>query len=637
MRVIRRDAWPGRWSSLAFVLLFAFAGVGCDTSQTTLPPPECPVLPTKWTFVDVGALGHTAVSPPGLGFVIYPLPPGTIAGNIVLEPFNTRKVTSVFAFLQGGDNATPTARAVIYKADAAGMPTGEPLAASAQIEIAAYPAHWYRFDFPDDGVVVGPGSYLIGIWTGGVGTTRLFSPGDTVTLTGFSASVPYNSTASPPPNPSGSPGGRGWALYGLYADSVEVDPSAYTPAAPVDTTSINLELGQLYMRTRVIDALQTKGIDDPYPEAGIAIDDVQLVQGSAGDANPHTLVVRFTPWLRGAQGAQVSLQRSYRLTLRVTPFLLTPDTEPNVSKRSIMLGKDENGQPLNDGIAIRFDLVELRSLSYDQKVECKPDAKGFSTNPNFDEIDKRILAEVSTSLAIQHPLVLPTKAVTDVFSSLDAPSTIDGVNLGTDRDFKIGLRVKDVAGQTFDPQTNLGRFPSTDWAIDIDPTVMKSAIGKKATNEADKLGPLVAVAASSTAKVRVEIDPGGIVRIYQPMEGCGSGNLGNMYVRVMMSIARIGPNGPPPSTRYVLNAPQDIDFDARVKTCLNTKPLIFFGGLNFARVGQCEVMTDIQFKASPNDWFYATALDTDGVFYIAGRSTFVDASRSTVPPVPVCS
>jgi hypothetical protein len=621
---------------LAFVSLFAFAGVGCDTSQTTLPPPECPVLPTKWTFTDVGALGHTAVSPPGLGFVITPVAPGTIVGNVVLEPFNTRKVTSVFAFLDAGVNATPTARAVIYKLDAAGMPTGEPLAASAEIKIATFPAHWYRFDFPDNGVSLGPGSYLIGIWTGGTGTTLLYAPGGTATLTGFFApSVPYDSRALPPPSPSGGPpGGKGWALYGLYAESAEIDPSVYTPTAPADTTSINLELGQLYMRFRVIDALQTKGIDDPYPESGIAIDDVRLAQGSANDANPHTLVLRFTPWLRGTHGEQVSLQRSYSLTLRVTPFLLTSDTQPDLRARNIMLGKDENGQPLNDGIAIRFDLVELHSLSYDQTVDCKPDAKGFSTNPNFDEIDKKILEQVSKALASQHPLVLPTKAVTDVFSSLEAPSTIDGVNLGTDRELKLGLHVKGVTGQTFDPQTTLSRFPSTDWAIDIDPTLMQSAIGSKVTKEADKLSQF---GMASTGTVRVVIDPGGIIRIYQPMQGCGSGNLGNMYVRVRMSIGRIGQDAPPPGTRYVLNALQDIDFDGAVRNCLNTKPPIFFVGLGSLRVGQCEVMTDIQFRISPKDWFYATALATDGVFYIAGRSTFVDASRSTVPPVPVCS
>jgi hypothetical protein len=636
LRAIGRDGWLWRLLGLASVSLFAFAGAGCDTSQTTLPPPECPVLPTNWTFTDFGALGHTAVSPPGLGFVITPVSPGTIVGNNVLEPFNTRKVTSVFAFLDAGENATPTARAVIYKLDAAGMPTGEPLAASPETEIATFPAHWYRFDFPDNGVSVGPGSYLIGIWTGGVGRTLLFAPGGTATLTSFfAASAPYDSTALPPPSPSGSQGGKGWALYALYIDSAEVHPSAYTPAAPAPTTSINLELGQLYMRYRVIDALQTTGIDDPYPEGGIAIDDVQLVQGSATDANPNTLVLRFTPWRRGPQGQQLPLTRSYRLTLRLTPFLMTPEAEPDASKRQIMLGKDENGLPLNDGIAIRFDLVELHSLSYDEKVECKPDSvTRLSTNPKFDEIDKIVLAELSKSLADRPPFVIPTKAVTDVFKSLDAPATIDGMSLGTDGDFKLGLHVKGVTGQTFDPQTTLSLFPSTDWAIDIDPTLMQSAIGTKATEEADKLSQ---IGLASTGTVRVVIDPGGIVRIYQPMQGCGSGNLGNMYVRVRMSIARIGPNAPPPGTRYVLNALQDIDFDGAVRNCLNTKPLVFFGGLGFLRVGQCEVMTDIQFKISPKDWFYATALDTDGVFYIAGRSTFLDALRSALPPVPTCS
>ena len=182
---------------------------------------------------------------------------------------------------------------------------------------------------------------------------------------------------------------QAYALYGLYIDSVEqVDPSAFTPAVRASSTSVNLELDQLYMRHRVIDTLQAVGIDNPSPDSGVAIDDLRLVQSPEGSTNPNMLVVRITPWLRGAQGQQVSLQRSYRLDLKLTPFLLTPDTEPNDALRHDMLGKDENGQPLDDGIAIRFDLVELHSLTYDEAVKCP--------SPNFDLIDKNILESLST-------------------------------------------------------------------------------------------------------------------------------------------------------------------------------------------------------------------------------------------------
>jgi hypothetical protein len=341
-----------------------------------------------------------------------------------------------------------------------------------------------------------------------------------------------------------------------------------------------------------------------------------------------SLVVRFTPWRRGAQGEQVSLQRSYRLTLRVTPFLLTPETEPDPLVRSRMLGKDENGQPLNDGIAIRFDPVELHSLSYDENVDCKPDSEGRSTNPNYDVIDQKIEPAVYPGLATQHPFVVPTKAVTDAISNLGVSATIDGVNLGTDLDFKLGLHVKGAAGRTFDPQTTLSRFPNDDWAIDIDPALIRSAIAKTAASGAKE------IKLSPNGDARVEFDAGGIIRVYQSVGGCGSGNIGNVYGRVEMQIARIGPDGPPPGTRYVLRGAQQTDFDARVKACL------FFANtqIGFATPapGICPMLGEITFKVSPTEWFYATALDTDNAFYLEGRSTLLDAARSA-PSVPVCS
>ena len=44
--------------------------------------------------------------------------------------------------------------------------------------------------------------------------------------------------------------------------------------------------------------------------------------------------------------------------------------------------------------------------------------------------------------------MVPTKAVTDAISKLGVSTTIDGINLGTDGDFKLGLHVKDTAGKS---------------------------------------------------------------------------------------------------------------------------------------------------------------------------------------------
>jgi hypothetical protein len=298
-----------------------------------------------------------------------------------------------------------------------------------------------------------------------------------------------------------------------------------------------------------------------------------------------------------------------------------------------MLGRDETGQPLDDGIAIRFDLVELHSLTYDQAVECP--------STNFDLIDKNILESLSTSLAAQHPFVVPTKAVTDAVSKLGVSATIDGINLGTDGDFKLGLHIKDAAGKPFSPQTALSHFPSEDWAIDIDPELVKPAIGAIAASGASSLG------LSTNGAARVELDPGGVLRIYQSVGGCGAGNIGNVYARVTMSIVRVGPDRPPPGTRYVLRATKEGDGDARVKTCAIILGATPFGiadfprGLATATVGPgpsaCkDEIAAIAFPVGPAEWFYATALDTDGVFYIAGRSSAADSWRAPRSSVPAC-
>ena len=444
---------------------------------------------------------------------------------------------------------------------------------------------------------------------------------------GFVADAPYDASASAPGGPSGSPSGVQYALYGLYADSVQqIDPGGYTPAARAETTSVNLELDKLYMRHRVIDALQGTGIDNPSPAEGVDVNDVRLVQQPDSSATPNMLVLRITPWLRGAQGQHVSLQRSYRLDLKLTPYLLTPETEPDARKRHNLLGTDEKGHPLDDGIAIRFDLVELHSLTYDQKVEC--------SNPNFDPIDAKFLEGLSNQLAAQAPFIVPTKAVTDAIGKLGASTAIDGINLGTDGDFKLGLRVKGAAGRSFQPQTALSHFPSDDWAIDIDPDLIKPAIGAIVASGASSAG------LTPNGSARVEFDPGGVLRIYQNVGGCGSGDIGNVYALVTMSIVRIGPDGPPPGTQYVLRAVQTPDADARVKTCILVSHL--GRGLATATIGPgtstacTDVMAKIAFQVSPSEWFYATALDTDGVFYIAGRSSSADAWRGARPAVASC-
>jgi hypothetical protein len=599
---------------------------GCDSSQTTIHT-DCPALPTQWTVASFRGLGNTTAFNPFNAPTI--LAPGKITGNVqTLAAAGDRDITAVFAYMELDGTDPAAVRAAIYRTDPAGRPTGAPLATSGEVRLGPEPARWQKFQFPDPSVRLAPGGYFIGIWSGGPGRARLYEPGTgRADVKGFAADAAYDSSAAAPVSPNGSPSGVQYALYALYADSVQqLDPAGYTPAARAETTSVNLELDQLYMRHRVIDALQGSGIDNPSPGEGVDINDVRLVQQPDSSATPNMLILRITPWLRGAQGQHVSLQRSYRLDLKLTPYLLTSGTEPDAQKRHNLLGSDENGRPLDDGIAIRFDLVELHSLTYDQKVEC--------SNSNFDPIDAKFLEGISNQLAAQAPFVVPTKAVTDAIAKLGAATAIDGINLGTDGDFKLGLHIKGAAGRSFQAQTALSHFPSDDWAIDIDPDLIKPAIGAIVASGATSAG------LTPNGSARVEFDPGGVLRIYQSVGGCGSGNIGNVYALVTMSIVRIGPDGPPPGTQYVLRALKTPDADARVKACGLITHLA--NGLATATIGPgtsspcTDVMATIAFQVSPSEWFYATALDTDGVFYIAGRSSTADAWRGSRPAVASC-
>ena len=56
---------------------------------------------------------------------------------------------------------------------------------------------------------------------------------------------------------------------------------------------------------------------------------------------------------------------------------------------------------------------------------------------------------------------------------------------------------------------------------------------------------------------------------------------------------------------------------ATIRTCPTCPP---------QPTGTCQNQV-VQFSAGPNDVFYATELDTDGVFYLSGRSTLMDTKR----------
>src|SRR5207248_1306195 len=115
-------------------------------------------------------------------------------------------------------------------------------------------------------------------------------------------------------------------------------------------------LSELYMRHKIKDQLEKPPPDNPTPDSGFFVNDVALSEQGTGAQKLNLLTIQITPWLRGADGNPVSLQRSYRLTLKIVPYLVTATTIPDPQKRQAFIGVADNGA------ALRFELVDLYSL-----------------------------------------------------------------------------------------------------------------------------------------------------------------------------------------------------------------------------------------------------------------------------------
>jgi hypothetical protein len=605
---------PLRKGSAVAAFICAVALAGCDGGGGGgggLPPVSCPAPPTKWMVPDYRAIGQSSV-----GTTPTRIASGSIVGNVA-ELDTSSSVSKVFVYLERSEIFAAGVRAVIYPTDSAGTPNGKPLAVSDQLVIDSGPPRWRAFTLP--AVQLALGKYFVGIWTGGAGTINLFATAGASPA--YTWTVPYDATAPPPSWAGTSTGATSWSLYALYNRSPALlDPASYTPAPRSTNTSIDLEMGQLYLRRRITTALQATGIDNPSPDAGMFVRDLRLEERTSGSEKVNVLNLNVEPWVRGAQNQPVSLQRFYRVVLKITPYLLTPSTEPDAAKRRTLLGG------ANSGLALRFELIELYNLSFGRPVNC--------SRTDLDLFDAPFLDGLQQSLSSQVPLVIPTSTITDVAAKLTGSSPdVSGVNLGSDLDLKIGFALSGTAGRPFEPQTSLSRFPGSDWAINIDTLLVASAIDSQVRTAITSTNGLSVIGTPTIAFV-----PGGLnVDVSVRVSGCGYSTTGSVSVEVEMMVRRIGPDGPPPLTRYVIRAPQ------------TTKPALgVFGTLCYLVLnpmgsatltigpGCFDVLSVVQFEASPGDWFYATSIDTDNVFYIAGRSSYMDMVRANegLPPRP---
>ncbi len=416
-----------------------------------------------------------------------------------------------------------------------------------------------------------------------------------------------------------------WTV-GTGSSKLVLDPKDYPIAPRAAQTSIDIELGQLYMRRRIEASLEAPSPDNPNPGSGVFVDDVRLEEQGSGPQKVNLVTIRITPWLRGASGQPASLQRSYRMGLNIVPYLITPATVADEQKRRAFLRTTDRGA------ALRFELIELYSIVNQEAVSC--------SSANYDLIDSNVLTGLYDSLDRQDPLVLPAVSLTAMADTmLSSTTSLAGMNVGSDLDLKIGLTLDQGTPSTFDPQTSLPHFPSADWGVRLSTSFVSAAIERTARQAATGADPAVSVDSVSVSYV-----PGGIdVTVRGALNKCGTIRwTDEAHVTPLVRMRTDG--------KFILVAPSTdkmtndagllnvvcVALDQVFQSLANplgraTATINQFGVCGFPMSRD-----PVEFDAGPNDHFYATAVDTDELFYVAGRSTFMDQIVGARPPVPSC-
>lgn len=399
-------------------------------------------------------------------------------------------------------------------------------------------------------------------------------------------------------------------------------PAAFSAApapAMAGQSSVDVELGRTYLLNRVRTMLAT----DPTQDSGAFIGNISHrdVTDNAGKRRSQ-LELTLEPWLKGQNGQPASLQRYYKLTLQLTPRLVTPTTVPDVNVRRQLLQCDPATAvdcDTRESAMLSFDLVELYNTSFSRPACTTPDM-----------IDSRLVPQIYDLLARQAPLQLPTDAVGALLASAaGTPVQLTDVNVSLDNLLKLGLQYTIGTTHAFDTQTMLlGRFPNRDWLVDIDTSIMTTAVRGRLQTE---LNNSVTTMGSTVTSFSAQFLPGEIRAtgsVAVPPRGvCGSTTtLGINIVAPALACRDI--NG-----QSVIAARVDAQPTAPAFCLiLNT----FWDNLNVGIASDAlptfPTLAAVQFPAGPNDVFYGTDLDLDNAFTIAGRSTVMDALDATATP-----
>lgn len=391
-------------------------------------------------------------------------------------------------------------------------------------------------------------------------------------------------------------------------------PPAVFSAAPVPAmagqSSVDVELSRTYLLNRVRTMLAT----DTSGESGAFIGSINLRDEINGSQRRALIDLTLEPWLKGQSGQPASLQRFYKLTLQLTPRLVTATTVTDVNLRRQLLQCDpatDTDCDSREGALLSFDLVSLTNTSFSRPACSSPDV-----------IDTTLVPQIYDLLSKQAPLSLPTDAIATLLSSAaGAPAPLTDVNVSVANGLTLGLQYSLGSTHAFDTQTQLlaQQFPNRDWLVNLDTSIMNFAVRGRMQAELSAKAPGGTITSFNSTFLPGEIRANGTGSV--PVPGfCGSSATLTIAARNPMQMCKDA------GGQSIIASWTDASASTP-NICVNF--ITFWDNIGIGMISGpppvWPTLAEVQFMAGPNDTFYGTDLDLNGVFMIAGRSTVMDA------------
>ncbi|HWF62277.1 MAG TPA: hypothetical protein VN666_18480 [Nitrospira sp.] len=429
--------------------------------------------------------------------------------------------------------------------------------------------------------------------------------------------------------------------------------------------SIAIELRDSYMKERVLAEMDqpfpqtatkqqlaiVEGDPGYIPSGGVKVTQAKLEQrlDNAGH-RVNLLAIDMMPWLRKDELdpqdltqntyrlSQVAVStRSFTLRLRLIPHVIFPQTVADLMERRRFLNCDSSDTDCT-GVALQLGFYELYDKGFGENVVCNSGQR----SRNYDMISAQVLQGVLDSvngkiipsaspggqaktIPAMAPITIPSKSIVDMISGLlSGPVNLIGVAVGSDQHLKIGL-VLDQGNQIpFDSTTGF-RHQNADWGVLIEKGFLQAGITSNITSRAAASTPPVTITATTVDLLpgKFHVTAGG----FATTTGLSCNVPVSLDVSIPASICknamnqsvlRLCPGVPKATPTITFCAFWDTIIFGQSTATIRTWPTC-----PPQSTDTCQNQV-VQFSAGPNDVFYATELDTDGVFYLSGRSTFMD-------------